>query len=370
MTPERFARYDQALEREGFEGFLSANRPDIGYLTGSEDTSAILAYRPGRTPILVIREAGAQPARDSARAEIRSFSIEEGPLDAAVQAVRHLGVRRVAVDSYGTGEALMGVGGRLSGRTAGSLERGLTAALPDVQFALRPFPGPDLRRVKEPGEIAILQRAAACIEAGYKAMFAAIKAGVVDRVAAAVASSAARVAGAERINYLQLKAGPRSAYSDVGPVGRPFGVDEVGVVDMDIVHEAYYADCTRVFMIGDPPRDARRIVETVDSVQRRLTDMLKPGVYCAELYRESRRMFAEAGYSDAVPHYLGHGIGLNGDRWPILMPGCEEMIVEGEVICLEPGVYVPGVSGARMEDVVVVGAGGNKVLTASIDRVA
>jgi Xaa-Pro aminopeptidase len=366
MNPERFAKYDQVLEREGFDGFLSANGTDVRYLTGSEDSHGVVVYRPGREPIVLIREAGAQCARDSARAEIRSFNIVEGPLSVIATTVHELGLRRVAVASYSTADDLLGI----ADTSARSLGPGLAEALPDVEWTLRPHLGPDLRRVKGPDEIDAMRRAVDCIRSGYSAMFAAIKPGVVDRVAAATATGIARSSGADSIRYIQVKAGLRTAYSDATTVGRPFGENEAGVVDMDVLYDRYSADCTRVFIIGDPPRDVRRIVETVDSIQREVRGMVRPGVNCADLYHQARRLFADAGYPNAIPHYLGHGIGLAGDRHPILMPGSEEVLVEGEVICVEPGVYVPGVGGARIEDMIFIGPRGNEVLTASIERVS
>jgi Xaa-Pro aminopeptidase len=165
------------------------------------------------------------------------------------------------------------------------------------------------------------------------------------------------------MTFLQLKAGPRSAYPHAVTCGRVFEANEIGFADIGIVHAAYRADYARAFVIGDPPAEARRIVDTVDRIQGEARHMVKPGVPFASLYRDVRQMFAAEGYPDAMPHHLGHTLGVDGDTWQLIVPTSDDVFVEGEVICLEPAVYVPGVGGCRIEDTLVVRGAGNEVLS-------
>jgi Xaa-Pro aminopeptidase len=345
LTPERFRRYDQALEREGFDGFLSASPADAHYLTGAEDGGGFLAYRPGRPPLLVLREDWVACARDSARgAEIRPFTLFDDPAEAVADALRLLDARRVALGSEGV---IGGLAGRLGA----------------VELVERARLGHDLRRVKEPDEIAAMRRGAACLDAAFAALFEAVRPGATDREAAAAAVSAARIAGADAITFIQVKAGPRAAYPHAVARGRPFERDEIGFADIGAVHGAYRADYARAFTIGDPPDEARRIVETVDRVEREVVRLVEPGLAFAELYRRAGAMLAEAGYPDGLPHHLGHTIGLDGDVASLIVPTSRDAFIEGEVVCVEPAVYVASVGGARIEDMLLVGSSGNEVLS-------
>jgi Xaa-Pro aminopeptidase len=176
-------------------------------------------------------------------------------------------------------------------------------------------------------------------------------------------ATAARVAGADAISFIQVKAGPRAAYPHAVTCGRPFERDEIGFADIGAVHAGYRADYARAFRIGQPPDGARRIVEAVDRVEREVLAMVEPGLPFAELYRRARGLLAAAGYADALPHHLGHTIGLDGDVASLIVPTSQDAFVDGEVVCVEPAVYLEGVGGARIEDMLLVRASGNEVLS-------
>jgi Xaa-Pro aminopeptidase len=239
----------------------------------------------------------------------------------------------------------------------------LATLLDGVELVATPRLGRELRRVKTAGEIETLKAAAACVGAGMEACFQAVRVGATDREAAAAATAAARRYGADSILFVQVKAGPRGAYPDAEEVGRPFQADEIGFIDLGVRHRLYFADYARAFVIGEPPAEAWRIVEVVDHLQRAALTMLRPGLRCRDFYHAVRQMFADEGYPDAIPHHLGHGVGIWDDVIPDIVPTSDDAFVAGEVVCVEPGVYVRGVGGARIEDTVVVRSGGNEVIS-------
>lgn len=347
MTPDRFARYDRALAAAGCDLFVSASTADVHYLTGSEDGNAFVVYCPGDRPTIVVRASGFNCVVASAQAkEVIAFTLADDPIVVLADEIRQRRPRRVAV-----------------GPVSSDVAEGLRDSVDDVAFLAEHRLGRDVRRVKEPEEIRVLEAAAACVGAGIQACFEAVQLGISDREAAGAACAAARRSGADSIAFVQVKSGPRGAFPDAEEVGRPFGPNEIGFIDLGVVHRFYRGDYTRAFVIGDPPAETRRIVEVVDQIQREALTMLRPGLRCRDYYHTVHQMFAEAGYPDALPHHLGHGLGIGDDFVPRIIPTSEDVFVEGEVVCVEPGVYVPGVGGVRIEDTVVVRTGGNQVLS-------
>lgn len=347
MTPDRFARYDRALAATGGDLYVSASSADVHHLTGSEDGSAFVVYCPGDRPTIVVRASGFNCVVASARAkDVIAFTLADDPIAVLADQIRQRRPRRVVI-----------------GPVSSDVTNGLRAALDDLGFLQEPRLGCDVRRVKEPEEIRLLEDAAACVGAGIQACFEAIEPGASDRDAAGAACEAARRSGADSIVFVQVKSGPRGAFPDAEEVGRSFGPNEIGFIDLGVAHRSYRGDYTRAFVIGEPPPEAQRILEIVDQIQREALTILHPGLRCRDYYHTVRQMFAEAGYPDAVPHHLGHGLGIGDDFFPRIVPTSEDAFVEGEVVCVEPGVYVPGVGGVRIEDTVVVRAGGNQVLS-------
>lgn len=347
MTPEIFARYDRALATVGADLYLSGASADVHHLSGSEDGNALVIYAPGHRPVVVVRTSGVACVAASARAsEVVPVALDDDPGSVLAAQVWRLRPRRMA-----------------AGPLDDHLRAALTTHLPDVAVSPTPRLGWELRRVKDPEEVTLLEAAAACVEAGVRAAFETIRVGVSDREVAAAADAAARRQGADTVVFLQVKAGPRSAYPDAEEVGRRFEPNEIGFLDLGIRHRHYLGDYTRAFVLGDPPAEARRIVEVVDRVQREILTMLRPEMRCAELYHAARQLFATEGYLDAIPHHLGHGIGLGDDFLPRIVPTSDDVFLDGEVVCVEPGVYLPGLGGVRIEDTVLIRAEGNEILS-------
>lgn len=347
MTPERFARYDRALANVGCDLYVSASSADVHHLTGSEDGDAFVVYQPGARPIIVVRASGFLCTKACAISDdVIAFSLAEGPANALVESIQHARPQRVAL-----------------GPMNPDIAQELTARLSGIQMESTSRLGRDVRRVKELEEIRSLEAAAACVGAGIEACFQAVQVGASDRDAAAAACAAARRYGAETIVFVQVKAGPRSAFPDAEANGRLFEPNEIGFIDLGVRHRSYFGDYARPFVIGQPTGEALRILETVDKIQRSALAMLRPGLRCRDFYLTVRQMCADAGYPDAIPHHLGHGVGIGDDVVPHITPLSEDEFIEGEVVCVEPGVYIPGVGGTRIEDTVVVHSAGNRILS-------
>ena len=342
---ERLNRLATMLGRAGYDGYISGARPDVRYFTGSADTSGVLLYRLDEPPVLLTRPGAAAQARDTATAEVETYGPDQSIEERLAELVKRLGPRNVAVE----------------GLDGGFIE--VLRHLDDLRVHLAPGISRAIRRRKEPEEIALLRQAAAIADAAMAAAMAVIRVGATELAAAAALESDARLRGCEGpLAPAQVKGGLRAAYPDATASSRPFEAGDLGFVDLGIYYQGYLGDMTRAFVIGELSRERRRILETVDRVQRMARAMVRPGVACREIDLAVRRAFDEAGFPGNPPHHTGHAMGLGNDA-PRLTPDSNDVLAVGDMVTIEPGIYVPGVGGARIEDVLLVGEDGVEILS-------
>lgn len=222
----------------------------------------------------------------------------------------------------------------------------------------------ELRAVKDDTELAAI-RAAAELADGVFALLA--ESGLAGRTEAEVAWQA------EREFRERGAAGPSFpaivAAADNGslPHAQPRDVaipdDTLVVVDMGCTLDGYCSDCTRTFAVGSPPDEALEVYELVRSAQAAALDAVRAGAGCAAVDGVARDLIAAAGHGDEFGHGLGHGVGLEVHEAPRLGQTAEGELVRGNVVTIEPGVYLPGRFGVRIEDLVVVRDDGPEILT-------
>jgi Xaa-Pro aminopeptidase len=221
-----------------------------------------------------------------------------------------------------------------------------------------------LRWVKDPEEIAAVTRAAEIAEAAFAFILGALRPGVRERDVALELEVFMRRAGAERIAFDSVVAsGPRSAL----PHGRATdrGVEEGDLVTLDFgaVYEGYTSDITRTVVVGEATARQRELYALVWEAHERALAATRAGATTREVDAAGRAVIDAAGYGDAFGHALGHGIGLDVHEGPPLSPRDETVLEPGMVVTIEPGIYIPGWGGIRIEDDVVVTADGCRVLT-------
>jgi Xaa-Pro aminopeptidase len=221
-----------------------------------------------------------------------------------------------------------------------------------------------LRRVKDAEELAAIAEAAKLADDVWRWSLERGLAGRSEREVARAAEARIREAGAEPSFPTIVAAGPNGALPHAEPGEREIGRGELVVFDMGAELHGYCSDGTRTCATGEPGETARAVYETVLAAQLAALEAIGAGVKGEDVDAVARRVIDEAGYGERFGHGLGHGVGLVVHEGPRLSPRSDDVLTANEVVTVEPGVYLPGELGVRIEDLVVVEEGGLSNLSA------
>jgi Xaa-Pro aminopeptidase len=220
-----------------------------------------------------------------------------------------------------------------------------------------------LRVVKEPEELERIAAAAELADEVYEWALERGLAGRTEREVARACEARLRELGAEPSFPPIVAAAANGALPHAEPGEREIGPGELVVFDMGALLDGYCSDCTRTFATGDPGDEGREIYELVQRAQAAALEAVRPGASGKEVDAVAREMISEAGHGDSFGHGLGHGVGLEVHEGPRLATTSEDELEEGNVVTVEPGVYLPGRLGVRIEDLVVVTGDGYRNLS-------
>jgi Xaa-Pro aminopeptidase len=211
-----------------------------------------------------------------------------------------------------------------------------------------------LRRRKDEAEIAVIAEAARIADEVYEAVLADGLAGRTEREVARAAAAAIRERGAEPSFAAIVGGGPNGALPHAEPSDRKIAPGDLVVWDMGAQVDGYASDCTRTFAVGEIPDAAREAYELVRAAQAAGLEAIRPGVSGPEADEAARAVIRDGGHDEHFGHGLGHGVGLEVHEAPRLGKTSEDTLELGDVVTVEPGVYIPGEFGVRIEDLVVV----------------
>jgi Xaa-Pro aminopeptidase len=212
----------------------------------------------------------------------------------------------------------------------------------------------ELRRVKDAGELAAIEEAAKLADEVWAWSTERGFAGRREREVARAAEARIRELGGDPSFPAIVAAGPNGALPHAEPGEREIGRGELVVFDMGAQVDGYCSDGTRTFATGEPGEEARAVYEVVRQAQQAGLDAIAAGVKGEDVDSAARRVIDDAGYGEHFGHALGHGVGLEVHEGPRLAQRSEDVLAPGEVVTVEPGVYLPGNLGVRIEDLVVV----------------
>jgi Xaa-Pro aminopeptidase len=222
-----------------------------------------------------------------------------------------------------------------------------------------------LRARKEPGEVDRIRAACAIADDALAEVLPTLHQRPTERAFALDLEWAMRERGAQRTSFETIVAsGPNGAKPHARPTDRPIEAGELVVIDFGCVVDGYCSDMTRTVSVGDPGADARRVWDVVAASQRAGRAAVRAGVTCAAVDHASRSVIEDAGWGETFAHGTGHGVGLEIHEAPRVAATSDGTLASGHVVTVEPGVYLPGVGGVRIEDTVVVTSAGAEALTA------
>jgi Xaa-Pro aminopeptidase len=352
---DRLTQVQAALELAGLDALLVAAPPNVAYVSGfraepHERLIALVVPRDGR-PRLVCPslEEGAARAAVAGRVDLRVWRDEDGPADALAHALGGVGAR------VGIEKAYLSVA---NAELAASAAPAATFTGCDGVLA-------ELRAVKSEDEIAAIRRAADIVDRVVVHLAAAATPGTTEAELAAACAQRLRAEGAEAPAFEPLiLTGPRSALPHGHPGATALAEGDLLIVDIGATVDGYSADITRTFVVGSEPDDRQRAVfEIVLAAKGAGVDAARAGAAARGVDAAARGVIEEAGYGPNFVHRTGHGLGLEVHEPPYLTATNDEPLRAGMVVTVEPGIYVEGWGGVRIEDDVVIREEAAEVLT-------
>lgn len=224
----------------------------------------------------------------------------------------------------------------------------------------------ELREVKDEEEITIIEKACSIADMAYDHILKMIQPGMTEIEVANQVDFYMRSLGASGVSFSTIVAsGLRSAMPHGVASNKVIEQGDMITLDFGCYYEGYVSDMTRTFAIGDPGEKLKEIYEIVLGAQLAVIEAAKPGVTGIQLDAVARDYITKHGYGEAFGHSTGHGIGLEIHEGPNVSARAEKQIIVGNIITDEPGIYLPGIGGVRIEDDLLITPEGNRVLTHS-----
>jgi D-alanyl-D-alanine dipeptidase len=347
----RLARAARELGDGDLDALVVGPSTDMRYLVGHAprptERLTLLVVRSGEEPALLVPElerALAESSPAAGVAELRVWRDGEDPFALAARELR--GASRVAV-----GERLWAVH-----------VLGLQRAVPSAAFVdAGPLMG-RLRVVKDEDELDALRRAARAADATFVALRGTRLAARSEREVAGELGRLLVEHGHDRADFTIVASGPNAASPHHEPGGRRLVEGDAVVLDFGGELGGYFSDVSRTVVVGGPPDGFVEAYDLVRQAQQAAFEAVRPGVAASDVDAAARSVIEAAGLGHAFIHRTGHGIGLDVHEPPYLVAGNDEPLVAGMTFSVEPGVYLEGRFGVRIEDIVVVTADGGERL--------
>jgi Xaa-Pro dipeptidase len=332
----RTQKLRQAAQKQGYNSFVVFNGSNLMYLTGFSGATALLIPQQGDS-ILYVSAVNYEQAKAEAK-DVTVQLLRRGE-DLMEKIAKQVPAKTLAVDTLPieSWRALAkAVGGEEKLQPANSLIR-------------------ELRKVKDQQEIQLIKEACKLADIGMQTAAETIRPGVKEKLVAAEVEYAMRKAGSDGTAFDTIVAsGFCCAYPHGTFLERTIQEGDFVVVDLGATYHFYRSDITRTFVAGKATQKQTRIYETVKLAQQKAIETIKPKVPANAVDIAARRVIEEAGFGEFFVHNLGHGVGLEVHEAPILSPGSKDVLEAGNVLTVEPGIYLPGFGGVRIEDTVLI----------------
>lgn len=349
----RLASLREAMREAGIDALVASSPENRFYLTGLDGWGGHLLVGLDAAWAFTDKMFAEELAAANLPLVIETPSL--GVWDAMAQTVRSNGIGVLAVEAENLSHA------EFEQLTEAMARAGATI---DIRGRARIVEG--MRARKGPGEIACIEEALRIAEEALERIVADLRPGVSEKEVAMEIEYAIRRLGGEKAAFDTIVAfGERSSRPHAKPSERRLGMGEPILVDLGAVVGGYCSDLSRSFVLGRVDGRLREIYRIIEEAQQAAFLAIKAGAGCREVDLKAREVLEKAGYGDRFIHGLGHGVGLQVHEFPRMSRWApeESKLDAGMVVTVEPGVYIPGFGGIRLEDMVAVTEGGCRVLT-------
>lgn len=345
----RIKRFLNLIETKDLDGFLVAETKNMLYFTGFSGGSMLLVPRDGES-ILFVYGVNYEAAKVKTReASVELVKQGESLIKKVINRLRTQKIRNLGFDSL----------------TASTYLK-LKESSNDVIFKDASDLVWTLRKVKDPSEISLMKKAAELTSRGMEKAAEVIEAGISEREVAAEIEYEMRKKGSDGVAFETIvSSGPNSAFPHGDCGDRVIKKGDLVVIDIGAKYRAYSSDLTRTFIIGKPSSKQFQVYETVRKAQDLAVKSARAKVEAKEVDRVARDYISKAGYGEYFVHSLGHGVGLDVHEPPTLSPKSTDVLVEGNVVTIEPGIYISRFGGVRIEDTVLILKDGVEKMTES-----
>lgn len=356
----RMARAAESAAAAGLAGVLVAPGPDMVHLTGYRPTAdterlTLLVIAAGQDPVLVVPTLEAPDAEKCAGAPaltLRDWTDGKDP--------------------YAVTAPLLGTEGRfgISDNAWAMHLLGLQQRLPGTSYASLTEALPMLRAVKDAAELERIAAAGAAADATYEQI---LKVRFAGRRETEVAADLARLLteyGHSQVDFTVVGSGPNGANPHHEAGDRAIEHGDMVVLDFGGLKHGYGSDTSRTVHVGEPTAEEQRVHDIVREAQEAGCNAVRPGAACQDIDRAARAVITGFGYGDRFIHRTGHGIGVTTHEPPYMIEGEEQRLVPGMCFSVEPGIYLPGRFGVRIEDIVTVTEDGGRRLNATARELA
>jgi len=345
----RLARLRDVLTERKLDALLVSSVPSVRYLSSfTGDSSVALVTRDAQ---LLLTDFRFEEEAAISAPLFKCLLRKKGMMELVARIASRLRIRKLGYEEpVLTAAELRALGARLG-------RRRLVATSLLVER---------LRAVKSPAEVEAIRRAVRAAEKALRLTRRAIRPGATEQSVAAELRHAlvARCGAQDQAFETIVAEGPRGSLPHARPTAREIRRDSLVLVDWGARADFYHSDLTRVLALGKPPALYAKLVKLVRQAQLAALEQIRPGAPAAAADRAARRVIERAGYGPRFGHGLGHGVGLEVHEHPRVWARAAEKLEPGMVFTVEPGIYLPGRFGIRLEDDVLVTASGCEVLSA------
>lgn len=356
MNPSRLERLSALLPAAGLDALALNPGPSLVYLTGLHfhlmERPVVALFSAEAPPVLILPELELPKVENL---PVRLFPYGENPTTWG--------------EVFRTALAALNLDGKRIGvepRALRLLEfRYLQAAAPAAQFPDASQVVSRLRVRKDADEIAALRRAVQIAQAALETTLPLIKIGMTEKeLAAELMMQLLRHGSSAELPFAPIvSAGPNSANPHASPTDRPLQPGDLLVVDWGAAYDGYISDVTRTFAVGEVDSEYAEIHRIVQEANAAGRAAARPGFPCAAVDLAARAVIEQAGYGAFFTHRTGHGIGIEGHEEPYIRSDNQQILEPGMAFTVEPGIYLPGRNGVRIEDNVIITESGAECLS-------